>query len=165
MSGIMFILPYYTTELNTNNLHILSTPFPGVPDLFLEFPAARTHRVCTAYCKKENRIWGFCNTTNSMAADKFAKFPDLEPTKAKEAKVHLLYWPVKLSPLLLTLSLTPKSLRAYRDSWLHCSFSPGLFWLEHINYYIVLGNTLQDYQAKNNHCNLLAWTHVVIRFS
>lgn len=35
MSGIMFILPHNMAELNTNYLHILSTPFPGVPDLFL----------------------------------------------------------------------------------------------------------------------------------
>lgn len=41
MSGIMFNLPHYMTKLNTNNLHILPTPFAGVPDLFLVVPCSK----------------------------------------------------------------------------------------------------------------------------
>lgn len=107
----------------------------------------------------------FCNTTNSAAADEFATFSWPRAYRSQRRDAPRLYRAVKLSPISLTLSLTLKCLRAYRDSWLHCSFFPRFFWLEHRNYYIVLGNALSGYQAKTNHCDLLAWTHVVIRFS
>lgn len=85
MSGIMFILPHYTTELNTNNLHILSTPFPGVPDLFSVVPRSEgSPRLHSTLQKGESHLGTSATQPTQLLQMSLQSFPDLEPTEAKE---------------------------------------------------------------------------------
>lgn len=152
----MFILPHYTTELNTNNLHILSTPFPGVPDLFLAAPRSEVSPCLHSTLQKGETHLG---TSAAQPAQwlqvSLQSFLTYSLPKPKTRHSLTLLG----SQTAAGLANTFPDREAFEDIQRQLAallFPPGLFWLEHRKPYIVLGKATRDYQAKTNHCDLLA---------